>query len=132
MDAVERGLSVRLPEAGITYRAFVDMSGGSSDDATLAIAHKDANGRAVLDLVIDQGQRPPFDPRKAVARFANVLNEYHCASLWAIGMPAKLFEQTSKATALPIACRRSASRKSTKRLTLVQWWQSDLFWTAQS
>jgi hypothetical protein len=68
MDAVDRGVSVRLPEPGIKYHAFVDMSGGSSDDATLGIEHRDIEGRAILDCVMDQGQRPPFDPRKAVER----------------------------------------------------------------
>ena len=56
--------------------AFVDMSGGSSDDAVLSIGHRDADGRAVLDLLMDQGQRPPFDPNKAVERFVRPLREY--------------------------------------------------------
>ncbi len=76
MEAVERGVTVRAPMDGIEYFAFVDMSGGSNDDATLAIAHKDAEGRTVVDRVMNQGQRPPFDPRKAVERFASVLKEY--------------------------------------------------------
>ena len=63
------------PRGGAKYRAFVDMSGGSSDDAVLAIAHRqDAVG--VLDLVLNQGPRPPFNPRDAVRRFAAVLREY--------------------------------------------------------
>ena len=81
MDAIARGVSVRLPEPGIIYTAFVDMSGGSSDDAVLAIGHVDADGRAVLDRLVDQGARPPFDPRQAVERFVAVLSEYHCASV---------------------------------------------------
>jgi len=76
MNAVDRGIHVRPPEQGIEYFAFVDMSGGSSDDATLAIAHRDADGRAILDRVANQGQRPPFDPHKAVERFVTILNEY--------------------------------------------------------
>ena len=76
MEAVDRGIGVRLPERGIQYHAFVDMSGGSSDDATLGIAHRNKEGRAILDRVMDQGQRPPFDPRKAIERFVNVLKEY--------------------------------------------------------
>src|SRR5262245_55753828 len=52
------------------------MSGGTSDDAVLAIAHKDADGRGVLDCVVDQGPRPPFDPRLAVERFVSVLRGY--------------------------------------------------------
>jgi hypothetical protein len=76
MDAIERGVSSRPPEPGIVYKAFVDMSGGSSDDAVLAIAHRDADGSAILDLVLNQGPQPPFDPRKAITRFASVLRDY--------------------------------------------------------
>jgi hypothetical protein len=64
------------PQQGTRYAGFVDMSGGSSDDATLGIAHKGPDGRIVLDLVINQGPPPPFNPRAAVKRFAGVLREY--------------------------------------------------------
>jgi hypothetical protein len=73
MDSVARGIRVRLPEEGIQYAAFVDMSGGSNDDAVLGIGYRDADDRAVLARLVDQGQPPPFDPRKAVARFAPIL-----------------------------------------------------------
>ena len=53
--------------------AFVDMSGGSSDDATLAIGYRDAQDRAVVARVLNQGPPAPFDPRAAVTRFAEVL-----------------------------------------------------------
>jgi hypothetical protein len=80
MDAVQRGVTSCPPmnawDPGITYRAFVDMSGGSSDDAALAIGHQDADGRRVVDRLVNQGPAPPFDPRKAVERFAAVLKEY--------------------------------------------------------
>jgi hypothetical protein len=75
MSAVARGVSVRRRELHLTYRAFVDMSGGSSDDAVLAIGHEDT-GRAVLDRVVNQGQAPPFDPRLAVERFVTILRDY--------------------------------------------------------
>jgi hypothetical protein len=39
MDAVEAGCKVRSRKDGVAYYAFVDMSGGSADDATVAIAH---------------------------------------------------------------------------------------------
>ncbi len=81
MGAVERGVKVRPPEDGIDYCAFVDMSGGSHDDATLGIAHRDQEGRAILDRIMNQGQRPPFDPRKAVERFAGVLKDYRISSV---------------------------------------------------
>src|SRR3989442_515810 len=76
MAAVERGRPAREPEAGRSYRAFVDMSGGSSDDAVLAVGFRDADGRAVVARVLNQGQPAPFDPRKAVERFAAVLAQY--------------------------------------------------------
>jgi hypothetical protein len=75
-DAITRGVPVRGPQQGITYVAFVDMSGGSRADAALAIAHVDRDQRSVVDLVMTQGAPPPFDPRAAVARFARVLAEY--------------------------------------------------------
>jgi hypothetical protein len=52
------------------------MSGGSNDDAVLAIAHRNADGRAVLDVCMDQGQHAPFDPNRAVERFVRVLRDY--------------------------------------------------------
>lgn len=76
MDAVERGVPVRAAQPSVAYRAFVDMSGGSSDDAVLGIGHADAAGRCVLDVLVDQGQRPPFDPNKAVERFVRTLKAY--------------------------------------------------------
>jgi hypothetical protein len=51
------------------------MSGGSSDDATLSIAHRH-DRRAVVDLVIKQDGSAPFNPRSAVRKFVAVLKEY--------------------------------------------------------
>lgn len=59
------------------YVGFVDMSGGSSDDATLGIAHKDRDGRRILDFICSQSGKPPFNPRDAVKKFAGVLKQYH-------------------------------------------------------
>ena len=66
--------------ASLTH-GFVDMSGGSIDDATLGIAHRDKDGSVLLDRIVDQGQRPPFDPRKAVERFVAALKEYGLRSV---------------------------------------------------
>jgi len=91
MDALARGVSVRPPAPGVEYCAFVDMSGGSNDDATLAIAHLSADERAIVDVVMDQGQRPPFDPGQAVARFARVLTEYNCFAVTGDGYAGETF-----------------------------------------
>jgi hypothetical protein len=79
MDAVARGVVIRPPVAGVSYAGFVDMSGGSVDDAVLAIGHQDADERIVVDAVVDQGERPPFDPNKAVERFVRTLRDYRIA-----------------------------------------------------
>ena len=70
-DAVVEGRKVLRPVEGVEYSGFVDMSGGSSDDAALGIAHWDTlRNRAVLDLVATQTGKPPFNPRDAVRKFA--------------------------------------------------------------
>jgi len=51
MDAVERGVTVRPPMDEVHYFAFVDMSGGSNDDSTLSISHKEGDDRSVLFLM---------------------------------------------------------------------------------
>jgi hypothetical protein len=67
---------VRAPLAGVSYRAFVDSSGGSSDAMTAAIGHSE-NGKFVLDCVLER--RAPFNPDSVVAEFAEVLKEYGVA-----------------------------------------------------
>jgi len=77
MDAIVAGRRRLDPEPGRAYVAFVDMSGGSSDDAVLAIAHKDENSdRAVLDFISKQNASPPFNPRVAVQLFTGLLKRY--------------------------------------------------------
>lgn len=63
-------------QSGRHYRAFVDMSGGSSDDSTLGIAHVE-DGIITIAGVWTQGRRPPFDPRKAIELFVNILKSYN-------------------------------------------------------
>lgn len=75
LSAIVTGRKTLPPQTGFRYAAFVDMSGGSSDDATLSIAHRH-DRRAVVDLVIKQDGSPPFNPRSAVRKFAAVLKEY--------------------------------------------------------
>ena len=77
MAAIVEGRKQLPPKPGRHYKAFVDMSGGSSDDACLAIVHCDEDkGCVVVDLVVKQTGRPPFDPRRAVVKFADALKRY--------------------------------------------------------
>ena len=68
----------RYTEDFIRYEAFVDMSGGSNDDACLAIAHRcSETNRVILDFLDCQpGQSKPFNPRLAIKKFATVLQSY--------------------------------------------------------
>jgi hypothetical protein len=63
------------PMPRVTYAAFVDMSGGSSDDACLSIAHKQ-DGKVLVDLVEKQAGNTPFNPRDAVRKFAGLVKSY--------------------------------------------------------
>ena len=77
LEAIVNGRR-RLPrDDGRLYSAFVDMSGGSTNDATLAIAHVDAETkRAVLDVLVSQVRTPPFNPRDAVRKFGTEIKAY--------------------------------------------------------
>lgn len=68
----------RAPVEGITYRAFVDPSGGSIDAMTLAIGHTEGE-TAVLDLVRER--KPPFSPEAVVEEFAATLKSYGITSV---------------------------------------------------
>lgn len=61
------------------YFGFVDPSGGSSDSMTLAVAHRDKSGKAVLDCVRER--RPPFSPDDVVKEFAATLKSYGIKSV---------------------------------------------------
>lgn len=62
-----------MPDPHTRYVAFADMSGGRSDDASLAIAHKE-DRKIVLDLV--KRWRPPFNPHHVVSLMADELKRY--------------------------------------------------------
>jgi hypothetical protein len=62
------------PIQGVTYIGFVDPSGGSADSMTMAIAHRNRDGRAILDAVRER--RPPFAPDSVVQEFAGLLKSY--------------------------------------------------------
>lgn len=67
------------PAVGVRYTAFADPSGGSQESFTLAVAHSESDGTAVLDLVRER--RAPFSPDGVVAEFAGVLKSYGLAAV---------------------------------------------------
>ena len=66
------------PMAGVRYFAFADPSGGSSDDITLAIAHRE-NNITIVDCI--RAAKPPFSPDQVCADFAATLKDYHLHSV---------------------------------------------------
>ena len=62
-----------LPASGVSYRAFVDPSGGSENAMTLAISHKRGD-QIVIDAVRER--IPPFSPFDVVDEFSELLKNY--------------------------------------------------------
>ena len=75
---VSTGVTVRSPIDSVTYRAFVDPSGGSNDAMTLAISHREGN-RSVLDCVLER--KAPFNPDAVTSEFAQTLKSYRVSTV---------------------------------------------------
>jgi hypothetical protein len=74
----DHGVRERPPEASISYHAFADPSGGSSDSMTLAIAHKAGNNVVIYAL---REVVPPFSPDTVCQEFASLLKSYRVSSV---------------------------------------------------
>jgi hypothetical protein len=76
--AVDRGVTVRPPRAGLNYVGGCDPAGGSgSDSFTAAIAHAEKDGAVILDALLEI--RPPYNPTSAVEQVAQLLKSYGLA-----------------------------------------------------
>ena len=84
MDNTSENITYRPPKPNVSYLAFVDPSGGSVDDMTLAIGHYDYEfSQAVIDKIMIA--HPPFSPDKITKEFAESIkaySEYQLASVW--------------------------------------------------
>jgi hypothetical protein len=91
--AIDHARPLELPpRSGAFYRCYVDPAGGVGSDAyTLAIAHKEKDGRVILDAV--RGTRGRFDPQAITQAYAALLKQYkiktvrgdHYAAEWVKG-----------------------------------------------
>ena len=77
--AVDRGVLMRPPVAGISYVAFADPSGGAHDSFTLGIAHREKDASAVLDLLFER--KAPFNPSEVTEEIAALLKSYRCTQV---------------------------------------------------
>jgi hypothetical protein len=79
-ECTDFGITVRPPEKGIRYFAFVDAAGGTGRDSfAIAIAHRDADGRAILDCVHER--RPRFVPAQVVREYSDILRVFKITSI---------------------------------------------------
>jgi hypothetical protein len=60
------------------YGAFVDMSAGRQDAATICIAHPEGE-QIIVDVL--RGVHPPFDPGSVAREFAGLAGSYGCVSV---------------------------------------------------
>jgi Terminase large subunit, T4likevirus-type, N-terminal len=63
----------RAPISNLSYRAFVDPSGGSADSFAMAIGHTEGD-RQILDAIREV--RPRFSPESVVEEFCTTLRDY--------------------------------------------------------
>jgi hypothetical protein len=90
MVAMVVGRTVLPYQEGRKYFAFVDMAGGSADDAVLAIGH-DEDGRVALDIIVKQAGEPPYNPRQAVHKFVEVLRSYRLSRVMGDNFAGRTF-----------------------------------------
>jgi hypothetical protein len=76
-SATDFGVHEREPMPGIRYMAFADSAGGTgSDSFALAIAHRDHDGMAILDVI--RSRKPRFIPAQVIAEYVvDVLRRYN-------------------------------------------------------
>jgi hypothetical protein len=96
MRAIVRGRRFLRWDQAHKYFAFVDMSGGSSDDAVLAIGHV-KDGKVIIDVLIRQAGNAPFNPMQAVERFAVKLREYQITRVMGDNYAGLTFKEAFKA-----------------------------------
>jgi len=72
--AIDNGVTVRPRVDGVRYHGFVDPSGGVADSFTAAIAHREPDGKIILDHLIEQ--KAPFNAQQTVAEMCATLREY--------------------------------------------------------
>jgi hypothetical protein len=77
---VSSNLLERAPRPSVSYRGFVDPSGGSADSFTLAIGHNEI-GRQVIVIDAVREVKPPFSPEGVVAEFAGLLKTYRVSKV---------------------------------------------------
>lgn len=88
VDAVvDKGITVRPPEQGISYFAGCNPSGGRNDSFTFALAHRRKDGMVILDLLYER--KSPLNPISVTAEIADIMKQYKVAKLVGDGYGAE-------------------------------------------
>ena len=111
--AVVLGRRELPPAADISYVAFCDPSGGSSDSMTLAIAHADAAGAGVLDCLREE--RPPFPPESSSPNSPQHSAPTGLPRSWVMPTAGNGPASSSANAASVMWCRKKQSPRSTAR-----------------
>ena len=119
--AVDIGVIVRPPVSSIRYVAGCDASGGRNDSFTAAIAHREHDGKIVLDLTYER--KPPFNPSEVVAEIVALMREYRCRQItgdkYAAGWVVEAFQ---KAGARYIQSDRDRQRDLHGHIAALHFW----------
>ena len=77
-SVVKKGRKELLPKSGIQYFAFVDVSGGRSDPASIAIAHKE--DKIIIDYI--KNYPAPHSPYDVISNMATTLKKFGIRKIW--------------------------------------------------
>jgi hypothetical protein len=72
---ISTGIHERPHQPNTTYLGFCDMSGGSVDSATLAVAHNEI-GRQTVVIDLIRERKAPHSPEQVIQEFAATLRSY--------------------------------------------------------
>ena len=81
VEACVSGYHELGPRSDVTYRGFIDPSGGSEDSMTLAIAHKTPKPEEMIVIDVIREARPPFSPEAVVDEFAALCKLYRITKI---------------------------------------------------
>jgi hypothetical protein len=81
VEACVSGYHELGPRSDVTYRGFIDPSGGSEDSMTLAIAHKTPKPDEMIVIDAIREARPPFSPEAVVDEFAALCKLYRITKI---------------------------------------------------
>lgn len=75
LDAViDHSITYNLPEPGVRYSAFVDVSGGRQDSFAMTIGHRE--GELIIVDLLSCVDAPVSDPEVVIGQFCDTLKEY--------------------------------------------------------